>query len=718
MGAGISLAHNELVNEMSMTMKSEMESKVDAAVTNTCDNTQSVDNVSGCTIKFAPQYCKASIVGDTSSDSSFMLQAQQNAFATMQSEADAETSGINFGANVSSASNYQRNVMNAIQASFQSFTTTCTRENVGANKQTISNSNCSDDEVIEFAEQTTDLSILSNCAVSSAADTTQMQDLSAIMEATATAKTVGLGNWQLTVIAIMVICVIGIIGKTISDRAKAHADMTTAIYKAHSEQKNKSINVWSKVGFIMLSLSIISLVVGVGGYFNFDMMSKVPSCESKASSSSVVSGENSINPELGGLSLMPAIHTLGCNETTPTTCSVWMYHEECGLGACAHPKLIEDKEKYKKVQTLCNILGIFSTRPGGCSMSNLATNIFPPNNQIFGCKRCPEGYFRSNNGSCDALKADNYKYVKEYYAGVDDANQTKPCDPGESEWCKTSLDDLNDNDCKDLSYQTAKKKLSLYKRKCEELNANVVDQHKDKDVTIQCPAEYTDYFECTKDGHYYTCDGYGSSEDCKNSYLSCASESFKQGLTEMQKVQDKCTIALKQAEEYDTTKWIILAIGLGIMVLTGMVAMYAFRKMSKAHAELRNVNPVAYSQLSRTQKIKKAGFSFIFGTILLILSIAGIFIGINLLHLSDVGAFKDLDFGFSSIIIKEEEKARYVGIGWTVFILGIIFGLGFIAYIIKNIYRAVSRNKNPQIQTAIPVNQLPVQTPIAHSSNL
>lgn len=134
--------------------------------------------------------------------------------------------------------------------------------------------------------------------------------------------------------------------------------------------------------------------------------------------------------------------------------------------------------------------------------------------------------------------------------------------------------------------------------------------------------------------------------------------------------------------------------------------------MSKAHAELRNVNPVAYSQLSRTQKIKKAGFSFIFGTILLILSIAGIFIGINLLHLSDVGAFKDLDFGFSSIIIKEEEKARYVGIGWTVFILGIIFGLGFIAYIIKNIYRAVSRNKNPQIQTAIPVNQLPVQTPL------
>lgn len=708
MGAGISRSHNEQLNEMSMAMESTMKSEVDASITNTCTNIQSVDNVSGCTVKFAPQYCKASIIGDTVSDSNFILEAQQTSFADMKAEAEAETSGVSFGANVSSASNYQRNVMNAMQASFQSFSTVCTRDNVGANSQTISNSECTPGQVIEFAKQTTDLSILSSCGVSSSADTKQMQDLSASMAATASAKTTGLGDMQLFIYAIMVIAVVGIIGFTIRARAKAHADMTTAIYKAQSEQRNKSINVWSKVGFISLSVAFISLAVGVLGYFHFDSMSKVPICDAQPSSNSVVAGATSVNPELGGLSLMPAIETLGCNESTPLTCSNWMYHDECGLGACAHADLLTDKDKYKKVQTACNILGIFATKSGGCEMKNLATKLFPSNNQIYGCKRCAEGYFRSDSGSCDALKADDYKHVKEYYAGEDDSGTTKPCGPGESEWCKTSLEGengLNPNDCKDLSYQAFKHKLSLYKRKCEELNANVLDKYKDKDVTRQCPAKYEEYFKCTKEGHYYTCDGYGTSEDCKNSYISCNSNAYTQDLTGMQKLQDECKIAIEQAAEYDTTKWIVLAIGLGIMGLTGMVAIYAFNKMSKAQTELKRTFPGQHAELSRTQKIKRRAFSAVFSVILLTLSIAGIFIGINLLHLTEVEAFKDLDFGFSGITIQEEEKSRYVGIGWAVLILGIIFGLGFIAYIIKNIYRAVMRRRIPAapIQTAIQV---------------
>lgn len=572
MGAAISNSSARIDSSMSQTLKSTMTSEVDARITSECQNTQIMENVKNCTVKFAKQSCKSSVIGDTTSDVNFVADVQQTTAAELAANAKSSVEGLQ-GLLTGSVSNSNTLVTNAMNASVdlvQAFTTTCSRNAVGANLMAVRNTECTPENAPEFAEQDIDTSVISNCAVSSAASSKAVQDMKARVAATSDSAIVG--------VDLNMIFLIVAVASTVSYLAYVY---TNAMIESKRLSQNPIIQTHTKIFWVF---AILALICFAGTVISFVVLWYVlpfkPAGECPVTGAPLKLSTN--------IPVMPSVLVAGCTpETDFRTCSSFTNYSGCGVVSCPSPEAITDLERFKNAFTICSMLGPSVTKAAsGCSIETIAKSLFPDNNQVSNCSLCQNGTFVAFSADpdvvlqrCKDMVANDNQALRKYFI------QGTPCDIDDPA-CVTKESDLHPSDCAAPAYQSKKKmasrKLDLCKRLDENMPPNkqlsVTDTKAPQNLLKQCRLDHRDFFKCTEadSAGNWSCQ-YGSSDACKNGYASCQHQDY---LNDLKAYQNESFVCSSTMENRRKLNWIVPFSFLGGFVLFGAVAFMSWGKIS------------------------------------------------------------------------------------------------------------------------------------------
>ncbi len=664
----ISKASATIDNAMSQTMKSTMTSEIDARMTSECQNTQMIENVRNCSVKFAQQSCASSVIGNTITSASFISTAQQTAAADLSANAKASIAGTTglFNASVGDSKTFVRNAMNSAVDMVQAFSTVCSRSAIGVNLQSVKNTECTPENTIDFEPQDIDTSIISDCAVETAGQSQSTQDLKATVAASSASSITGIDLTTIVVIAAIAFVI-----------AQVSVVFLGGFFQRRIPYQEQVLQMHSKIFWVFMGLSIATAIAGsLAAYFL---------SEKARAQQGACKPETGMTLEAGGVAHMPSVVYSPCTiDSDYKTCSFFDNYPGCGITACNNTNAQEDLVRFKNAKTLCSMLGGSAKTPSGCAVSTLITQLFPTREKLSDCSRCADGSFVKASSDpaevlarCKDMADGDFAALRKYFV------VNEPC-PLNDPFCMTKDTDLHPSDCLLPEYQFYKRQLSQKMRLCEELDKSMPSGKSLKktetagvqNLARQCDIKYEDFFKCTKISEQgeFSC-SYTGELNCQNDYSTCTDTSYLKDYAVYNDIQNKC---LAERTRLNRLVYIVPGSLFAATILFAVLSIFSYRQiahlpMARTVGKSNMYGDVASSASSTTGTKLKLFLS-------VIVTVAGILIGLAMVA-SSAKSDKDplYDSNLKWFKIKDQnQKAGYMIGGWVLVSVGCLAGLFFL----------------------------------------
>jgi hypothetical protein len=585
---------NQLINNLSASVSSIMESKVSGNLTTVCENIQSVRNVSNCNVTFSEQTCAAVGISDLTSNVALEAELAQDVMSSLSQSAKSQTEGL-AGAmgDTSTASNGLKNMVEVAMTATQTFNTTCTRNVTAVNRQTLENCESS---TVNFADQDVSAEVIGNCVANQVGSTKAAQSLTNVVDMQASATSKGIDLWMLFLIGAGVLLAF-VFGAPIFAyvRNQLRNPKTAAELAQETQMTNNFYAI--VVIFVVILLGMLLWWPGLGsmalGIMPWSYVGPVAvgGQPSQCVAGERLDAETVINkwvwydPHCAYLKAQTGHGTGdGTGNSFCTPEKRLRHYRHCGLFAdngCNDPVFLREKANYVRALEACG--GLSGVPFDTCSPESIAFAVFATEEHAYGnCHMCTgnseeerealgedrfrnRGLWAAEGKSC--VNIDHLAHIG--YGGCDTNTTNCFFESEKDEFLEVSADE-----CTNAAYQAAKRRFARYLAACqgakEVAGPFASGELKEHPLVAQmCPPNAFNYFSKCRAGDKTcryapegcTCDEAGSCEcrtgvdpflvaSCQNNLDSCCRDTEDgrfECLDDEYKMDLKTDIALNQA---------------------------------------------------------------------------------------------------------------------------------------------------------------------------
>jgi len=365
MGGAFSRTDNLLSSITKSQVTTTMKSEVDASVNLACSNVQEVVNSKGCNVNFAKQSCQAYGFADVATSTTLDNSTTQAIVQDLKQKAETSNKGITFGVQSSNSSNIMKLYTSMGVETLQSFKTDCSKNISSLNLQSVRNTTCTEQNEINFAAQDISAEVIGECVATQVGKSSSAQELTQILDQTATAKnegitTMGLFAGVFLVLAFVLGIPLGLKILTMRSKAQRPPETRAASFLA-----------------VVLVLALVFWFPGVGSYYLGIGFWPYPG---DADANALCNRGKPIAPETVVNTFMWYDDTCASNPNNTCTPERKMIHyKACGVfsGICDDPALADDKASFINVSEAC--AAVEATRPSSlqtCQPADIASGIF------------------------------------------------------------------------------------------------------------------------------------------------------------------------------------------------------------------------------------------------------------------------------------------------------------------------------------------------------
>lgn len=650
MGANVSKSSSTITSNLKSSIETSQKSMVNTSTSVSCSNIQEVVGVSGCSVNFAEQDCSLDAVTRSTSNMSVLNSVSQDVIQSLKNSAAAESSGLPVGINSSNASAFVKSMVDVSQKAAQALGTNCSRNASAVNIQSFRDSSCDEKNVINFAAQSTSLSLMSECVVTQMASNSSTQKVTSTIDNASSATSKGLDMFAIFGIFILVLGFMlffpilkrFITGIGSSPAAQKAAELPASLPPDVRKDIEDRRNAKSTLSYLLLGLVFMVLVIWPGmisGLLHiFPWPSKLPTFDGQQTCRKDGNGGGFVNEA-------DIVNKFGFTDTMCTTgdknqqdCKTIVSYKECGVfsGLCDDPEYIKARADYDKAIKAC---GALENSPFEyCRPQDISNVLFA--DSYPGCSRCVDDPSSSTwhthvaeGKSCDPSTVNLY-----YYMGTNDQRCPGGAELGYCFDTKEALKAKSPNECLDAGYQIRKKQLSQYLRSCDAMKAT--SRSKSDVISESCPPPMFSYFtKCSKDTYKCNyiangcvCDSTGKNCDCRaadksavgacqNDFTGCLDPDYIKDVKFHESINATC----EEFRQQETQTNYVVAVVFGSLYIIMILAMIYF-----AYFSFRTQTPEtrqAYTEQTRRikavqeneQLMSKGRYKFLLGLLLVLL---------------------------------------------------------------------------------------------------
>jgi hypothetical protein len=575
---------------MSQTLTNQMQSTVDASNRTECKNTQWVEDVVGCDIRFGKQICnvqtlaKALVTNDSKTDMS-----QKLANSMSQSSKALTKGGLGIG-NTSHASASMKNIVDVAMSAATSMYSNCSADMSLVNVQLVKNCRNSS---IDFAEQQIDGSLVTECVVGQSAQSSAMQDVVNSLSQTASATTKGLSIMDLLlpllIIPLMIFLVILAIRKGFT------------AFRA----KPRVMSGYTRAGIALMIIFGLLLGLWWPGYGSFRLGLwpwPYPGTQTPGSDGKPLcyKGKTDMSKTINYFGFADPNCLLARGSDPDAPCSdddAIVHYKGCGVigGGCDDPLLKQEKQNFQRAAVACGDLIGYA----GCNHATLSSQFFTKPEKlkdteaINGCRYCDEGpakgmYVRLD-ASCKEAKVDLLRFKGQEEKSftregkVYDACSNLPAGTNCVQTDEALLKGDNADDCTDDTYQLRKKGYVVTRMHCMQLAEVVGRPVDDLNLSSLCPPKAEDFLsKCKGIACSYSAVTGTPSEvaSCKNDYTDCQNEDY---LTDLKVATKEAQYCERKYGLWEGRRAPYLGVGIGLeaVIFLMMIALFVFGERAR-----------------------------------------------------------------------------------------------------------------------------------------
>lgn len=647
LGFGLNAGSNYVNDTVTQTVNTDINQVVEAETNVQCSNIQRVSNVQGCSITFAEQTCTAAATSTVTTNQAISTDVTQEVFRRQNQAFQQENSGFRLGPEINLASNYTQWETDMAIKTVQSFKSDCTKNVSAVNEQSIENSTCTEKNEIQFAAQSADVSLYSECVANQVGQANSTQNVVGILDQAISQTNKGIDLWSF--LFLLLLPVLGIIGVATAFRILFSGK------KKYTPPENKAAIFLSYfILFSLLAWNVLAAYFLGFGFFPYRPIQKNSDGEFIA----LCRRDRPINQDIVVNRFMWWDNDCisdpdgACNDSKRQK-----NYKQCGLfkadgQGCDDPEFIASRTSFINMAKACSKLD-YTAFPVYCRPADVAISLFAQ--EYPGCIQCintgpvlDAGFDVGNMwGTFVRLKEqvnDDPNFARDSIIDYCRANVVNPlyyaavngttCESGEEVglcYSEEQLESIQPNDCFNAGYQLRKKQYSQGRRACEDILANsfVEDQPEDEEIPLAelCPPNVFDYFEkcdantfecryiasgcvdCDPDGNNCDCSAANpvTVDSCRNDYTNCQDPGYLNDLEVYQSWEDRCRANWKQWEALNPwgTVWSVLIYFLVIIVIVVLFFVGNKRVTTAKGEELDPRDPASEAKIKRDKKLRE-----------------------------------------------------------------------------------------------------------------